>query len=143
MPGVVKRLAAALDSEGVAMGVGVYAVIPTDIRPELVLALLNSETISSWYRAHFRGRELSGGYFGVNCNHLRAVPVAAGWRGKGGSSAAEIVELVRRRLVPGNASQHAELDRRIDVLVERALCRTQGSKSCPEAESSEPFLDDG
>ena len=142
VPGVVKRFAAALDSEGVAMGVGVYAVVPTDIQPELVLALLNSETISSWYRAHFRGRELSGGYFGVNCNHLRAVPVAASWRDKGGS-AAEIVELVRRRLALDNASRHEELDRRIDALVEQALCRAERSMSCPAAESSEPFLDDG
>jgi hypothetical protein len=118
--GISRRLRAARDDRGRALGVGVYAIEPQGIPVELVLAILNADVTSTWYRARFLGRELSGGYFGVNCSQLRAVPVPLEWtQGRGESS--RIVELVRRREATANAGEAGLLDERIEAAVGRAL----------------------
>lgn len=122
--GVSRRLEAARDPEGVALGVGVYAVIPHGVATEIVLALLNSLTISDWYRHRFLGRELSGGYFAVNVAHLAAVPVPRAWVGEGAAAeVARVVQLVREReaCVGGRSGEAAGIEAEIEACVGRAL----------------------
>ena len=115
--GVGKSLVASRDDRGVAMGVGVYAIRSAVLVPELILALLNSKAVSSWYRGHFRGRELSGGYFAVNCNQLRKIPVPRVWVEGERDGVAQLVALVRERENPCRSDRHAEFDIRIEELI--------------------------
>ena len=115
--GVGKSLVASRDDHGVAMGVGVYAIRSTKLAPELILALLNSRVVSSWYRGHFRGRELSGGYFAVNCNQLRKIPVPRVWVEGERDGVERIVDLVRNRENPSRVDRHVEFEKRIEELI--------------------------
>jgi hypothetical protein len=120
--GVARSLTAARDAEGLALGVGVYAILPERVAPELLLALLNSRSVSAWYRLRFPGSELSGGFYGVTCHQLRALNVPTAWV-DGRGSADEVIELVRKREAPTIPSDLSarHLDRTIERLVTEAL----------------------
>ena len=117
--GVARSLVSARDTVGFALGVGVYAIEPRKVAPEVILALLNSPAVSDWYRDRFRGRELSGGYFAVNCNHLRAIPVPTSLLA-GGAHCDRVVQLVRDREDP-QCDDTAKVSRAIESLVRNAL----------------------
>lgn len=118
--GISKNIQAAHDTQGLALGVGVYAIKPLEIPPQLILAVLNSECISVWYRQRFLGRELSGGYFAVNCEQLRALPLPAEWIA-GCGAADDVVDLVIRRLDNPEPDAAARLDQLIDDHVRQAI----------------------
>jgi len=116
--GVSRRLAAARDHRGLALGVGVYAVLPHAIASEIALALLNSPSVTHWYRQQFPGAELSGGYLGVNCPHLCAIPVPIQWI-QGDGTTDQVIALVRQREQLSSADP--DLDSAIERLVREAL----------------------
>jgi hypothetical protein len=118
--GVSRRLEAARDATGVALGVGVYAIVPRALPFEPLLALLNSASLAEWYRHRFLGRELSGGYFAVNAAHLAAIPVPRAWV-EGRGELERVVALVRAREAcdggAGGAALEAELERIVAALL--------------------------
>jgi hypothetical protein len=123
--GISRRLEAARDARGVALGVGVYAVVPRGVSTEVILALLNSAAISEWYRRRFLGRELSGGYFAVNASHLAQVPVPVAWL-EGEPAAERVAALVLERETCEDPDRSTALDAQLDALVSAALATPAG-----------------
>jgi adenine-specific DNA-methyltransferase len=72
--GISRRLEAAWDPGGLALGVQLYAVVPR-IDPDYLLALLNSKLISNLFRLRFQAKRLAGGYLAVNKSQLAALPI--------------------------------------------------------------------
>ncbi len=118
--GVSKGLVAALDAHGAALGVNVFAIVPRELSAECALALLNATTIAKWYRSRYRGRRLSGGYFAVNAENLRAVPVPRRWL-EDDARRAQIEDAVRARLSADDPARACELEDAIDQMVREDL----------------------
>ncbi len=72
--GMTRRLEAAWDPDGLALGVQVYAVIPT-ADAFYVLGLLNSKLLTYLFRTRFQAKRLAGGYFAVNKGQLGQLPI--------------------------------------------------------------------
>ncbi len=73
--GLSKRLTAAADNEGFALGVGVYALRNLKINKKFLLALLNSKVLDYYYRVKFSSKHLAGGYLGFNVGQLSQLPI--------------------------------------------------------------------
>lgn len=73
--GMTKRLEAALDPGGLALGVQVYAVADWQDDPRYLLALLNSKLISYLFRTRFSAKQLSGGFLAINKGQLAQLPI--------------------------------------------------------------------
>jgi hypothetical protein len=73
--GMTRRLEAAWDPGGLALGVQVYAVVPNSDAFYL-LALLNSKLLSHLFRLRFQAKQLSGGYLAINKGQLGRLPIA-------------------------------------------------------------------
>ena len=89
--GMTRRLEAARDPGGLALGVQVYAVVPLDLPPLYLLALLNSKLLSYLFRLRFPAKRLGGGYLAINKGQLSRLPI--------------------RRIRPGHADDRRLLDR--------------------------------
>ncbi len=74
VPGVFRRLTAAIDDVGCALGVGVYAICADELN-EYVAACLNSSRLRDWYARAHGGAALSGGYQRITATALRTLPV--------------------------------------------------------------------
>lgn len=73
--GMTRRLEAAYDPGGLALGVQVYAAAePTD-DPRYLLGLLNSKLLSHLYRLRFGAKRLAGGYLAINKGPLGQLPI--------------------------------------------------------------------
>ncbi|MCH5375123.1 MAG: Eco57I restriction-modification methylase domain-containing protein, partial [Planctomycetes bacterium] len=72
--GMSKRLEAAWDLEGRALGVQLYALVP-EIDPGYLLAVLNSKLMSHLFRLRFQAKLLAGDYLSVNKSQLAALPI--------------------------------------------------------------------
>ena len=73
--GMTKRLEAALDQGGLALGVQVYAVAdPTDDLRYL-LGILNSRLLSFLFRLRFQAKHLAGGFLAINKRQLEQLPI--------------------------------------------------------------------
>jgi len=73
--GMVKRLEAALDEEGYALGVGLYALSDLRVNQRYLLALLNSSWMTYFYRTRFEAKHLAGGYLAINKGQLEQLPI--------------------------------------------------------------------
>jgi hypothetical protein len=73
--GMTRRIEAAWDPGGLALGVQVFAA--ADLREDhrYLLGLLNSKLISFLFRARFRAKQLSGGFLAINKSQLDQLPV--------------------------------------------------------------------
>lgn len=118
--GISRSLVAALDTSGVALGVNVFAVVPRGLSAECVLALLNAAVVGEWYRERFRGRRLSGGFFAVNCEALREVPVPRRWL-EDVTRRRAIEAAVRERLDAPPGARALALDAAIGAMVREDL----------------------
>jgi len=119
--GMTRRLEAAYDTQGLALGVQVYAVIPPAADLYYVLGLLNSRWPSYWFRQQFAAKQLASGYLGINKAQLTQLPiriVAASERAdvRRRRAIAEAAEALSANSSPLSVSA-VELDRRIDQLV--------------------------
>jgi adenine-specific DNA-methyltransferase len=72
---MTKRLEAAFDPGGLALGVQVYAAAECRDDPRYLLALLNSKLFSYLFRTRFRAKELAGGFLAINKGQLAQLPV--------------------------------------------------------------------
>ena len=74
--GLSRRLEAAWDSHGLALGVQVFAATEFQVDPFYLLALLNSKLVSYLFRNRFAAKRLGGGYLAVNKGQLVKLPIA-------------------------------------------------------------------
>jgi len=119
--GMSRRLEAALDGGGLALGVQVYAAADFQDDPRFLLGVLNSNLMSFLMRTRFRAKRLAGGYLAINKGQLARLPI-------------RIVDQDDRRSVPirdriielvdGLQRANAESDREIDRLVNQLYALT-------------------
>jgi hypothetical protein len=73
--GMTRRLEAAWDPGGLALGVQVYAASGLQEDRRYVLALLNSKLLSSLFRARFRGQQFAGSFLAINKGQIGQLPI--------------------------------------------------------------------
>lgn len=130
--GMSRRIEAAYDERGLALGVQVYAAVETLDDPYYLLALLNSRLMSFLFRERFAAKKLAGGYLAMNKGQLEQLPIRVVKKGEE-EIAARLAELAALRNHPeasakesvaqekavsfACASGWCEIDRQIDQLV--------------------------
>lgn len=73
--GMSKRLEAAYDDAGCALGVQVYAASDVQIDPYYLLGVLNSKLLSYLFRERFAAKCLAGNYLSLNKGQLAQLPI--------------------------------------------------------------------
>ncbi len=74
--GMSRRLEAAWDDRGVALGVQVFAASACQLDRFYLLALLNSKLLSYLFATRYAAKRLSGGYLAINKGQLALLPIA-------------------------------------------------------------------
>ncbi len=115
--GMTRRLEAAFDGGGFALGVQVYAVANFTDDPRYLLGVLNSKLMSFLLRTRFQAKRLAGGYLAINKGQLAKLPIRV--INPADQAAVllrdEIIDLVDRITQQRHLFEAA--DRRIDRLV--------------------------
>lgn len=104
--GMTRRLEAAYDSGGLALGVQVYAVAEPDEDPHYLLALLNSRLLSYLFRIRFQAKQLAGRYLAINKGPLERLPIRIV-----GAADTRDRSLQRRLVVLAEAMQKMSIER--------------------------------
>ncbi|MBI2478336.1 MAG: N-6 DNA methylase [Planctomycetia bacterium] len=73
--GMSRRLEAAFDAGGLALGVQVYAVASFQDDARFLLGVLNSKLMSFLLRTRFPAKRLAGGYLAINKGQLAKLPI--------------------------------------------------------------------
>jgi len=73
--GMSRRLEAAFDAGGLALGVQVYAVANFQDEARFLLGVLNSKLMSFLLRTRFQAKRLAGGYLAINKSQLAKLPI--------------------------------------------------------------------
>ncbi len=73
--GMSRRLEAAWDDKGLALGVQVFALSECRLDPFYILALLNSKLLSYLFATRFAAKRLGGGYLAINKGQLTQLPI--------------------------------------------------------------------
>jgi adenine-specific DNA-methyltransferase len=73
--GMSRRLEAAWDSDGLALGVQVFAVSDFRVDPYYLLAVLNSRLLSYLFATRYAAKRLGGGYLAINKGQLVRLPI--------------------------------------------------------------------
>ncbi len=122
--GMSRRIEAAYDNQGFALGVQVYAAADPLDDPFYLLALLNSRLMSFLFRERFAAKKLAGGYLAMNKGQLEQLPIRVPQQGKEETVArlAELASWGRLPACPKISSGQAgslphEVDREMDELV--------------------------
>lgn len=121
LSGMTRRLEAAYDAHGLALGVQVYAMLPRQQDLFYLLGLLNSRWLSFWFREQFAAKGLSGGFLAINKAQLTQLPIRRVPAGQGSDAVrrkeiAEVAEALTK-LPATETTIFDQLDRRIDSLV--------------------------
>jgi SAM-dependent methyltransferase len=96
--GMSRRLEAAWDHRGLALGVQVFAASQFKIDPYYLLALLNSKLLSFLFATRFAAKRLGGGYLAINKGQLARLPIAEA-RNRTDESAGDQLSKLAKRLV--------------------------------------------
>lgn len=131
LSGMGRRLEAALDATGLALGVQVYALTEWQVDPLYLLGLLNSRLLTHLFRLRFAAKQLAGGYFSLAKRQLAQLPIRLlDLRLKRERRIHDhLVALVKQRLrAEGRAAD--ELDHQIDKEV-LSLYRVSASELSP------------
>jgi hypothetical protein len=75
LAGMARRLEAAYDRGGLALGVQVYAAADMAEDPRYLLGLLNSKLLSYLFRIRFQAKHLAGGFLAINKGQLARLPI--------------------------------------------------------------------
>ncbi|MCU0871625.1 MAG: N-6 DNA methylase [Pirellulaceae bacterium] len=73
--GMTRRIEAAWDPGGLALGVQVFAAADLQEDRWYLLGLLNSKLLSYLFRGRFRAKQLSGGFLAINKTQLDQLPI--------------------------------------------------------------------
>ncbi len=118
LAGMSKRLEAALDDRGLALGVQVYAVASTGEHTDYLLGLLNSKLLSHLFRLRFAAKRLSDNYLAINKTQLDQLPIAMVEDRRSCTIRDRIASCVQdRRRLGEMSTESARLDQQIDRLV--------------------------
>ena len=135
LAGLSRRLEAALDERGLALGVQVYAACAASEDLHYLLGLLNSKLLSYLFGIRYRAKRLAGGYLAVNKSQLASLPIRVIREGNERDTRLreQLIQQVNRmltlctmdRLPPGSKGSGPgavqataqEIDRAIDQLV--------------------------
>jgi tRNA1(Val) A37 N6-methylase TrmN6 len=117
--GMSRRLEAAWDDRGLALGVQVYAASECQTDPFFLLALLNSKLLSFLFATRFAAKRLRGGYLAINKGQLARLPICfPGSDDCSQSCAARLARLAAEQCAPcRQLTPDPELDAQIDRLV--------------------------
>jgi tRNA1(Val) A37 N6-methylase TrmN6 len=115
--GMSRRIEAAWDAEGVALGVQVFAAADCHLDPFYLLALLNSKLLSYLFRTRFAAKRLAGGYLAVNKGQLAKLPIVAGSLRAWDRQRIETLSELAAALSLGDSHQAAASEIAIDRLV--------------------------
>ena len=117
--GMTRRLEAALDQAGLALGVSVFAAAELQDDPRYLLGLLNSKLLSYLFRMRFGAKRLAGGFLAINRGQLAQLPIRlidfANRHDK--SQHNKLILLVERMLKGPCDRQLQTIDRKIDRVV--------------------------
>ncbi|MDX1948784.1 MAG: N-6 DNA methylase [Pirellulaceae bacterium] len=117
--GLARRIEAAWDAAGLALGVQVFAVSESCVDPRYLLAVLNSKLLSYLFSTRFAAKRLAGRYLAFNKGQLARLPIAIAGTTDADSPAAEIAATLAV-LAERQSKAHAPaLDDEIDRLVVR------------------------
>ena len=130
LAGMSRRLEAALDTRGLALGVQVYALAEWKADPHYLLGLLNSSLLSHLFRMRFAAKRLAGGYFSLSKRQLAQLPM----RTLDLSDLSQrrlhdrLIDLVRKRmkLTSANSPAMGSIDAEINDLALQLYCVTAG-----------------
>jgi tRNA1(Val) A37 N6-methylase TrmN6 len=118
LAGMGRRIEAAFDRRGLALGVQVYALADWNVDPLYLLGLLNSRLMSHLFRLRFSAKQLAGGYLSFNKGQLARLPIrTVGRRGNERRLHDRLLKLVMQRLC-APVDKAACLDDAIDEVVE-------------------------
>lgn len=112
--GMSRRIEAAWDASGLALGVQVYAALDWQVDPHYLLALLNSKLLSYLFRTRFAAKRLAGGYLAINKGQLARLPIAVD--GPNGESVHQLVSLAKKlssREAAPTVAEEIQIDRLI------------------------------
>jgi SAM-dependent methyltransferase len=112
--GMSRRIEAAWDASGLALGVQVYAATDWQVDPHYLLALLNSKLLSYLFRTRFAAKRLAGGYLAINKGQLARLPIAV--RELNDTPALQLANLAKK-LSSGRAAPTVAEEMQIDRLV--------------------------
>jgi methylase of polypeptide subunit release factors len=73
--GMTKRIEAAYDANGIAVGVGLYCLTEFTIHPFFILGILNSQFATSFFRQEFEAKHLAQDYLAINVGQLEQIPI--------------------------------------------------------------------
>jgi len=110
--GMSRRIEAAWDAGGFALGVQVFAAADCQVDPFYLLALLNSKLLSYLFRTRFAAKHLAGGYLAINKGQLARLPIVVNSsrgqdsqrRLKLAESAARLSEMSNRPMIADEAA---------------------------------------
>jgi hypothetical protein len=109
--GMSRRLEAAWDDYGLALGVQVFAAHESELDPFYLLALLNSKLLSHLFATRYAAKRLGGGYFAINKGQLSRLPIRIDQAGD------RVGRRLQDRLAQLAAHWQPSHDGRIDQLV--------------------------
>lgn len=75
--GLSRRLEAAFDEQGLALGVQVFAAADCQVEPLFLLGLLNSKLLSYVFATRYAAKRLGGNYLAINKGQLKELPICA------------------------------------------------------------------
>ncbi len=143
--GMSRRLEAAWDPGGLALGVSLYAVVPR-VDPYYLLAILNSKLMSYLFRLRFQAKRLQGGYLAINKGQLGRLPICIADDKQSAKLCKQLAESARELIDGKHAAsdenpdaaerQHWDaVDRTIDQLVYRLYGLTSQEQQIIESRS--------
>jgi hypothetical protein len=123
--GLTRRIEAAWDEAGLALGVQVFSASDLSAPPYYLLGLLNSRLMSYLFRLRFQAKQLAGGYLAINLGQLAQLPIrtvddkdriAERQQAELGELAQEIHCLSKDTATANTDQAKRALERRIDAL---------------------------
>jgi adenine-specific DNA-methyltransferase len=115
--GMSRRLEAAWDDRGLALGVQVYAASHCQVDPYYLLAVLNSKLMSFLFATRYAAKRLSGGYLAINKLQLVQLPIAM-------PSTKELASLTTIcRQLHASAQETGAADNALDAQIDRLIYR--------------------
>lgn len=127
LSGMSKRLEAAYDEQGFALGVQVYAAAEMKVDPFYLLGVLNSKLLSYLFRERFGAKCLAGGYLSVNKGQLAQLPIVVD---------DQRPNTLQKRIAKISSQLHrlqsSSLDDQLDALVYELYAITAGERQVIE-----------
>lgn len=131
LSGMSRRLEAAYDEVGCALGVQVYAASQIQIDPLYLLGVLNSKLLTYLFRERFGAKRLAGGYFSLNKGQLAQLPIRQ--IDPVDRHANSLQRQIRNLATQLQSACAAELDQQLDELVYRLYGITAAEQKRIEA----------